>query len=71
MYERNGTSMPREDAACCEDCVHNEPRLTPLLGAGAHLNNLGLFLRLLLKTAGQIFHESQERNWKRMAHGNK
>lgn len=55
----------------CKDCVHNEPRLALSLGAGAHLNNLHLFLRLLLKTAGQIDHESQERNWERMADGKK
>lgn len=40
---------------CCEDCVHNEPRLTTLLGAGAHLNSLHLFLRLLLKQLDKYF----------------
>lgn len=70
LCERNGASMQWE--GCCESWVHNEPRLTPILEAGAHLSSsLCPFLRLLLETAGQIFHESQEINWKRMVDRNK
>lgn len=61
--------MPWGDMAARTACTMSPDTL--LLGAGAHLNNLCLFLRLLLKTAGQIFHESQERNWERMADGKK